>query len=242
MTEPSEHHNFFDKIRQNSWQHTGRFFISANIFYGLAGAITGNPIQAGAAFSGLITNGILARWGHHDQTPDADKPLSERILNPKEHPVDCVSFWNIAREAAYVAAGVTTALQRGNIVEGISLSSSGAIGATSNSIILNRQSLAGLGEKIAPDAPQTRCDHLRTKARALLEHSTNIASMLSYPGVIAMLGAGLAADNIVERTLLVSGAALDLAGITCRSLAPKTTVATTTAPTPAPPPVPKPRR
>lgn len=214
--------SFYDRIRLNSWKHTGRLFIGADIFYGMAGLMAANPFQAVAAFSGLATNQFIARHGSNNHQPDTPPPLMERLANPEQHPVDAVSFWNMVRDGIFAGAGMFAALRHGNIQQGISLLGSGFMSGTSNAIILNRHPLAQLGQQIAPETEVPDGQNpIMQGVRGALEHSTNIASIMAYPSVIAMVSAGLTADNMAERVFMLSGAALDLAGITIRSLAPK---------------------
>ena len=215
--------DLFTNLKETSWQNAGRIFILADILYGAAGIVGGNPAQAVSAMSGVITNSFIAHWGHLDGNATQETPMTERIINPAQYPVESVSFWNIVRSTALVAGGAITAVQQGNVAEGVSLATSGAIDLSSNTIILNRKPLATLGAKIA-ETEQTPLNSWRTNIRNALEHSSNAASILSFPSVIAMVSAGLTAHDMTTRVLLLSGAAADIAGTTLRSLCPPVTV------------------
>ena len=162
--------------------------------------------------------------------------------------MDSATALNLLRDAAFMAGGFAAAAQNGDIAQGISLASSGLISAASNSLVLGRGPLADLGEKISPSSQNqpeecplpNRWARLQEKLGTALQHSTNFSALLSYPGLIAMASAGLTADSMAERVLLVSGVAADGIGIALRSLAPKTEprAETSTKPCTAPIPIP----
>ncbi|MEO0392951.1 MAG: hypothetical protein AAF213_06875, partial [Pseudomonadota bacterium] len=194
----------FQILQDNAWQNSGRARIAGDVLMGVAGLASANPMLSIAGFSGLITNGVLAKYGGNEAQADPNTSFLRRITSPSEHPVDTNAFWNGSRSFLMAVGGTYAALARGDIGQGIGTATAGLIGVSFNTVLLTRRALARLGDRIPVRAPQTAGGaNLTAKTdRDLPGADAEIAVGQSHHRVREMIGDGWNATKGMAKSIL----------------------------------------